>query len=640
MSIQRKFVLSVSVLIVCLMLIAVGLTYVRTNTAIKQQVTQSAQQLNSSVVKLLSVTDNLMQDRVASTMKLLLQRIEQEGPVALSQPVQVKEVMVPDLLINDVPQANNFKLVDELTDIAGGTATLFSRDGDNFVRVATNVLVNGQRAIGTQLNPSGTVIELIKQGKAFFGQVDILGTPYLTGYTPLFNSAQQVVGIAYVGYKADLTELEASIKDSKLLSKGFVAVVDDKNRVRMHSDNQTTAAIESILAGSDSDWTVINNDYPAWQYRVIVAINHDDVAALVRAESFKIGFAVIFIGLLIIVLIAVLVNRLIAAPLTQTISRLTQITQGGGDLTQRLSITTKDEIGTMAQEFNQLLEHVRQTIAKFAHTSEALQHSANDLSSLADRATAASASQRQQTDHAAASIHEMAVTAQTVAQSTVDAEHVAGSVFELTDKANLQTQQLLKSIEQQQEKASASSKVVKELNSASEDIATVLNVIKSIAEQTNLLALNAAIEAARAGEQGRGFAVVASEVRNLAGKTQSSTDEIQTMIVRLQGNVNDVSSFSAAQQQMSENNTQSAQQAVNALQQVLDASKRINAINADIASAAEQQSVVAEDVSRNVETIKQGAEQNSTYAQETQNAANALQQAANEAKQLLARYQV
>lgn len=639
MTIQRKFIFFISTLIVGLMLLAVWFTYHRTQAAIEQQVTEQAKQLNANVVELLTLTDVLMQEQVKNTMGVFQERISTLGEVSQGSAVRVKDTEVAELLLGGQPQANNFELVDNLTRLMGGTATLFSRQGDNFVRVSTNVQVNGERAVGTLLNPNGAVIELIRQGKAFYGQVDILGTPYLTGYEPLFNAKGEVVGIVYVGYKADLTALVSSINQSRLLTQGFISVSDEQNRVRMHSAHHSEQHISSYLNDA-ANWTLVSRDFPAWNYSVTVGINHADVARLVKAESLKIGIAVIVIGLLIILLIYLLIRILVSAPLAQTINRLTDITQGGGDLTQRLSSKSTDELGVMAREFNLLLEQVRQTIATFAQTSDNMQQSANELYTISERASDASATQHQQTDQVAASIHEMAVTAQSVAKNAIDAEQAAETVFKLTQQANKTITELVGNIEQQRQKAMASSSIAAELTLASEDISTVINVIKSIADQTNLLALNAAIEAARAGEHGRGFAVVASEVRSLAAKTQSSTDEIQAMIARLKGGVHEVSLFLTLQQSVAEANSDSAQTAASSLHDVVQAARQINDINSDIASAAEEQSVVTEDISKNVEMIKQGASNGAIQAKSTRQAAIALRDLAADAQTLLQRYKV
>lgn len=144
---------------------------------------------------------------------------------------------MPDLLLGSEAQGNSYQLVDDLTAIMGGTATLFSRTGDDFVRISTNVITDTGRATGTLLAPTGAAMAAIRQGKAFYGSVDILGNPFVTGYEPLTNAQGEVVGIGYVGYKADLEALRQLLASSRLLNSGFVALLDRNGAIRAQSSH-------------------------------------------------------------------------------------------------------------------------------------------------------------------------------------------------------------------------------------------------------------------------------------------------------------------------------------------------------------------------------------------------------------------
>lgn len=214
---------------------------------IRTQASAQAQRELSGLLDLLTLTDQQLQARVQSGMKLLQSRSQALGAASAGSVVAVKDKSVPDLLFGNQPQAHHYSLVDGVAEINGGTVTLFSKAGDQFVRVATNVMVDQQRAIGTVLDPSGRAMAAIREGRAFYGQVDILGNPYITGYEPIRDVRGEVVGIWYVGFKVDLQPLEQTVGRARLLTGGVIAVVDDKGKLRFRSSGiEEDVALEAI----------------------------------------------------------------------------------------------------------------------------------------------------------------------------------------------------------------------------------------------------------------------------------------------------------------------------------------------------------------------------------------------------------
>jgi len=237
MSIQRKFLLAVTVVISCFAIVIAIITVFTTSSTISQQIQLQKKETADRLNNILTVTDAIMLERVKSSMALLKQRGALLGTPSQSSRVTVKATQANELVLGTEPQANNFALVDGLTDVMGGTATLFSKTGNEYIRVSTNVIKAGERAIGTKLAPNGKAIKQIENKQAYYGAVDILGSPYLTGYEPMFNASGDVVGIWYVGYSADLNVLEEAITQSHVLEEGFVALRDGKGNIRMHSSH-------------------------------------------------------------------------------------------------------------------------------------------------------------------------------------------------------------------------------------------------------------------------------------------------------------------------------------------------------------------------------------------------------------------
>jgi methyl-accepting chemotaxis protein len=257
MSIKRKFLFAISAVIALLALIIAGGTIYTTSEGVNMEVAEQKQKTADRLINILSITDTIMNERVVSSMALLKLRGAELGTPRQSGTATVKNTTASQLFLGSQPQANDFTLVDGLTDIMGGTATLFSKTGDDFIRVSTNVIKDGQRAIGTKLAPSGKAMAKIKRGEAYYGAVDILGSPYLTAYEPMRDSTGTVIGIWYVGYSADMKILEEVISESHLLEDGFVALRDSKGNIRMHSSHINDADVNRALSDRDGKWNTL-----------------------------------------------------------------------------------------------------------------------------------------------------------------------------------------------------------------------------------------------------------------------------------------------------------------------------------------------------------------------------------------------
>ncbi|HET8807636.1 MAG TPA: Cache 3/Cache 2 fusion domain-containing protein [Methylophaga sp.] len=639
MSIQKKFMMASIAVMLVLMVITVAITISRERQNIEDEVTTEVFRQTSQTMRLLAVTNSLMQQQVNASMAMFLDRIERLGPALQDNVIQIGEHRVADLQFGGDAQALQFELVDRLTDLMGGTATLFSRSGDDFVRISTNVkTADGQRAVGTKLDPSGNAIKAIQNGEAFYGVVDILGNPYFTGYEPIKDRFNRVIGIAYVGYQLDLAELNAAVEESRVLKQGFVALTDRRGNLRQHSDNHSSEAINTILAAPGDDWQITQTAFDPWGYQIHVAYSENEISDLLWATSLKLIISALVMGGIVLLLIYVLLNRVVVSRVRQLIAALHQITEGEGDLTRRFNSQSKDEFGEMANEFDKLLETLRQTIVQLGSRGDDLVAASGQLTHIAEISSKSVQQQGQQTEQAATAVHEMSMTAQSVAQSAVGAESAAQNVQRQTRDANELISRMRQTIELQATEFKDSTKLLESLKQASNDISQVSEVINSIAEQTNLLSLNAAIEAARAGEHGRGFAVVADEVRTLAGRTQSSTGEIEALIGRLHQGVDQVAQLMEMQVKQAEVNVNAGQEASSALQKVIVAVDEINHLNSEIASAAEQQSAVSDEISRNVTQIRDQSETNAEQATQTRQAGLVLQQLAEQIKKILASY--
>ncbi|MCY1264295.1 Methyl-accepting chemotaxis protein McpU [compost metagenome] len=344
-----------------------------------------------------------------------------------------------------------------------------------------------------------------------------------------------------------------------------------------------------------------------------------------------IGLAAGVLGLLLVWLTA----RGVTRPILGVAGMLKDIASGEGDLTRRLDYARQDELGELAGWFNRFLDKLQPVIADVKRSVQDARGTADQSAAIASQTSAGMQQQYREVDQVATASHEMSATAQDVARSAAQAAEAARGADHATREGLGVIGRTTSAIEQLASEMSAAMEEVQALASSSEQIGSVLEVIRAIAEQTNLLALNAAIEAARAGEAGRGFAVVADEVRNLARRTQDSVEEIRQVIEGLQHGTREVVGSMHSSHRQAQGSVEQVEQAVAALQRIGEAVTVITDMNLQIASAAEEQSAVAEEINRNVAAIRDVTESLSGQAEESAQVSQALNRLANHQQGLM-----
>lgn len=354
-------VLALVLVVVVIVTLVLGFTQAN---RVRTDASRSIDTQSATLQSLLSVTQSIMLDRVHGSMRLLQQDGEALGQPSVGAEVAVGSRSANDLLFGGKPLANDFTLVDKVTATQDGTATIFSRTGEDFVRIATNVKKDdGSRAIGTVLDPNGKAIARIRNGEGFYGVVDILGTPYVTGYEPIFaaNDKLSPIGIWYVGYKTDLEALDKAIGASHVLDSGFIALFDGHDQLRFHSRTGATtdaAAIARIVKDDPQDWEISKQEVPGWGFTLVSAYPKSDVNRVILHQSLWIGG----IGLLVCLLLLGLQSSLILNRVLRPIQHLTEVAEelSLGHWNHSIGeVTSKDEIGKLARAISRLSISVR-----------------------------------------------------------------------------------------------------------------------------------------------------------------------------------------------------------------------------------------------------------------------------------------
>ncbi|MFB2660816.1 methyl-accepting chemotaxis protein [Shewanella mangrovisoli] len=418
------------------------------------------------------------------------------------------------------------------------------------------------------------------------------------------------------------------------------------------TDTSATSELKSVMQGDEVIRTIDLNgksfalyrhgikDYSGKTFGVLdIALDrsHSEQAMSdIRLKLIIIGVIAFLIGTAIAWFIAKSITR----PIAETTDALNDIAEGEGDLTRRIEVKSKDEIAQLAQAFNRFAEKIHATVAQVSDSTSLLATSAEEMSAITHETQQMANRQHLETEQVATAMNEMAATVQEVAHNATDAADAATHASESTEQGKQLVEKVISTISLLADEIALAANVINELERNTTQIDSVLVVIRNIADQTNLLALNAAIEAARAGEQGRGFAVVADEVRTLASRTQASTTEIQQMIETLQQSAKATVSSMNTSTATTQSCVSLVHEAGSALEAITQAVSTISQMNIQIASAANEQCAVSAEINKNVNNINDIATNATESAVQTSRAGDELAQLSMRLTTLLSQFKI
>ncbi|WP_281221682.1 methyl-accepting chemotaxis protein [Photobacterium sanguinicancri] len=500
------------------------------------------------------------------------------------------------------------------------------------------IKLNGKVTVENPTVAAATGASVVSMGKAIniFGQQAVLGAD--VEMVDIIKQLDEVIlpGKGYMFIANDEGNIFAHA-DTSLLNKPVNAKDHDLTFDLLQRLARTGKVSQQDITGNES--YVFVAPIQGTNLNTVIVIDYDSVVSPLYTSLYE----QLFTTLLAVIVCVFLFNMLCAylfKPLQQVSDALALIAQGGGDLTQRIDIDTKDEVGDLARNFNRFVASLQTLISHIRAQGVELNQTSAEAERRAEQSALELNRQQDEITLVATAVTEMASATQEIASHAEQTARAAQDSTSHTSSGHALVTQSRASINNLATEVNEATQVIGELNSHAQGINSILSTIQGIAEQTNLLALNAAIEAARAGEQGRGFAVVADEVRVLSQRTHTSTEEIQSMIATLQTTTSKAVGLMETSTQLAQCSVDDADQATAALDQISSSVALISDMATQIATAAEEQTHVTDEITQNTTTIKDVTDQLAVDAQSSRGQAQRLSSQASDLNDKVAAFVV
>lgn len=560
-----------------------------------------------------------LRDSTQRLAGLFEQRFSSGLQVRDDERITVGSLQPPALYWGATRLNNDFSEVDDFTRMTAGVATVFVRDGDEFVRITTSLTKqDGTRALGTVLDHQHPAYQKLLAGQGYVGRALLFDRYYMTQYTPVRDNGGRVIAVLFVGFDyTDAQNLQMrNLTDFRIGSTGSLALLDEQGKWLVAPAGAVTMstlpeALAELIAnpGKGGFWSDGRDEFysvampfAGGPWTVLASMPREEIQAVTWRVGTQLAIGSALTLLLAVIAVVWLLRRKLR-PLGDLVQQAHAL--GAGHLGARMAQSSDDEIGELARSFNRMGEALASMVAGIRSAAHDVSARSQAMSALSRDAYQGIDQQSGEITSMAGAVEEFSATSQNIADNMRSTERLASDNAQQTRIGRTSMDQASEALVQIAEALEQTSTVINSLGQRSQEIGGIVSVITSIADQTNLLALNAAIEAARAGEQGRGFAVVADEVRNLAGRTREATNEISTMIGSIQSETSSAIVTMEQGRQLMQDGLERNAKVAAALAQISEQSEAAGEQFTAITTATSEQSSTATVLSANLQSIAQ-----------------------------------
>jgi methyl-accepting chemotaxis protein len=637
----NKKIIAFALILTILPMTAVGIfAYDQTANAIREQLHERLDEQVSMEEQYVEAIFNIAQENLVASAGVADEAFYSTGEPTLSDG---NMVLGEDYVVN-----GNNEIVDHVKEQTGSEVSIFQVQDGYATRISTTTTnSDGSRALGSRISDE-VYTSVVTNGKTYTGRASVLGEYFLAYYTPVKDASGNTIGILSIGIPEEVYRLRIKEQMSSIVfgETGYMYVMDSNGDVIIHPSIEGDNLLENDFAKemvankegrvnyiwNGREKTVSYSYYPEKDWIIASGTYIDEFEAPVRAIRNGLIAAIVVFALLGSAA-ALLMGRSISRGIQKIVTDFKQISDDAleGKINRRAEPDVDIDFIAIPAGLNEILNSLTNVINVVRDSADSVASTAEEMSASIEEMTAASAEisdtvgeiakgsqeQSSRADDVAKTMNDMTISVQDIANSAQNAAEAANAARDFIFNVGMQSKEMLTQMDAIKGATNTSSSVIKELESKSNQIGEIVDIITSIADQTNLLALNAAIEAARAGEHGRGFAVVADEVRKLAENSGTAASQIAELLTEIKNGTHEAVSSMDAGSQTVENGVAALSGTVEAVQKIVEESNRIAVMAENIAAAAEEQSASIEEVTATVDEVASISQEAAAGTQQT-----------------------